>query len=127
MLTFRYPWLWVGLGWTLVAAVVAGSLLPGTLPMVREVAGGDKLLHAGSYFVLMVWFAGLYRRSFHALIALGLFALSVALDALQSLLPYRMFDLRDLAANASGLLAGLVLSAWLLEGWCQRLERRLFA
>jgi VanZ family protein len=125
VLTFRYPWVWVGLGWTLVAAVCAGSLVPGA--MLRAMSFSDKLLHAGSYFVLMVWFAGLYRRSFHGLIALVLFALGVALDLLQGMLPYRSFDVRDIAANAGGVLVGLVLSAWLLEGWCQRLERRLLA
>ncbi len=125
MLAFRYPWLWVGLGWLLVAAVCAGSLIPGTT--LRSVAVSDKLLHAGSYFVLMVWFAGLYRRSFHGLIALVLFALGATLDLLQGMTATRSFDPRDIAANASGVLTGLVLSAWLLEGWVQRLERRLLA
>lgn len=122
MLQFRYPWLWVGLGWALVLGVCAGSLVPGT--MLRAMSISDKLLHAGSYFVLMVWFAGLYRRSFHGLIALVLFALGAALDGMQGMTTTRSFDPRDIAANATGVLAGLVLSTWLLEGWVQRLERR---
>jgi hypothetical protein len=35
----------------------------------------------------------------------------------------RSFELLDIAADAVGIVAALVLSAWLLEGWCQRVER----
>ena len=88
MLPLRYPRLWLSFGWLLVLAVIVGSLLPA--PIVREItpAISDKLMHFGAYFVLMVWFAGLYPRGKHVLLAVA-----------------------------------LVLSAWLLEGWCLRVER----
>jgi len=111
------------LGWLLVASVVAGSLLPGS--SVPHISLSDKLLHAGSYFLLMVWFAGLYPRTRHAVIALVLFGLGAALDILQGGTTTRSFDPRDIAANAGGILVAFVLSFWLLEGWCQRMERWL--
>jgi VanZ family protein len=113
------------MGWLLVAGVVFGSLVPG--PALGTVAVDDKLLHAASYLLLMLWFGGLYERRRHLWIALALFAFGAALDALQATTTTRSFDLRDIAANGSGILIGLVLTAWLLEGWCQRLERRVLA
>lgn len=123
MLPLRFPWLWRLIGWVMIGGVVAGSLMPGHSipPMVYN----DKWLHAATYFLLMVWFAGLYPRGRHLWIALGLLGLGVALDLLQGMTTSRSFDLLDIAANAGGILAALVLSFWLLEGWCQRMERWL--
>jgi VanZ family protein len=121
----RYPWLWLALGWALVIGVVAGTLMPA--PLLRDLSLDDKLLHAGSYCLLMIWFAGLYRRARHVIIAAILLALGAALDVLQIGTATRSFDPRDIVANALGILLGLLLSLWLLEGWCQRLERRLLA
>jgi VanZ family protein len=125
VLELRYPWLWLILGWALVDGVSVGSLMPST--MLRAVSISDKVLHAGSYFLLMVWFAGLYRRKAHGIIAVVLVALGVGLDVLQGGTATRSFDVRDILANSVGVLVGLVLSLWLLEGWCQRVERFLLA
>jgi len=113
------------LGWLLVAGVCVGSLLPGTsLPSFHV---QDKVLHAGSYFLLMIWFAGLYERKRHIFIAAVLALLGLGLDALQSGVSTRSFDLLDVAANTGGILVGWIVSVSLLEGWCQRVERSLFA
>jgi len=123
MVPLRYPWFWRLVGWLMIAAVVVGSLMPGhTLP---KVIASDKLLHASVYFVLMIWFAGLYRRSRHAWIALGLMMLGLALDVLQGMTTSRTFDPLDIGANVGGILVALVLSYRLLEGWCQRMEQWL--
>lgn len=123
MVPLRYPWLWWLVGWLMIAGVIVGSLIPGhTIP---KVIVSDKLLHAGMYFLLMIWFAGLYRRSRHAWIALGLMLLGLGLDLLQGMTSSRTFDLADVAANVTGILAALALSYLLLEGWCQRMERWL--
>jgi hypothetical protein len=112
-------------GWALVAAVVIGSLTPSDL--ARTLSIHDKAMHAGAYFLLMVWFAGVYQRSRHFAVAIVLLLLGTALDVLQAGTATRHFDPRDIAANASGILTGLLLSYWFLEGWCQWLERRLLA
>jgi len=124
MVPLRYPWVWAGLGWALVAGVIVGSLIPG--PMIRSIAVlSDKVEHAGAYFLLMIWFAGLYRRGVHPIIAVILLLLGASLDLLQLTTKTRSFELKDIAADGLGILVGLALSFWLLEGWCQRLERRL--
>lgn len=125
MLSLRYPWLWLALGWALVLFVVVGSLVPASV--LRAITVSDKILHAGSYFLLMIWFAGLYKRNKHPWIALALLLLGIALDVLQLDTATRTFDLLDIAADAAGIALGLTLSMLLLEGWCQRLERGLKA
>ncbi len=121
MLPLRYPWLWLALGWALVLGVVVGSLVPAS--MIKAITVNDKIMHAGSYFLLMVWFGGLYRRSRHPWIAVTLVVLGAALDLLQLDTATRDFELMDIAADGLGVALGLVLTMLVLEGWCQRLER----
>lgn len=123
MLPLRFPWLWWGLGWLLVAGVAVGSLLPGR--SVPSVSFGDKVLHAGSYCLLMVWFSGLYRRERHVLIAVLLGVLGLGLDWAQGMTRTRSFEWADVAANAAGILVGLLLARLVVGGWCDRIERLL--
>jgi len=124
VLPLRYPYVWLSLGWLLVIGVVVGSLLPA--PIIRQItpAVNDKIEHFSAYFVLMMWFGGLYPRAKHLGVAAALFFLGVSLDVLQGVATTtRTFDLFDIAADGVGILVALVLSFSLLEGWCQRLER----
>lgn len=122
VLTLRFPKVWFGLGWAMVAAVTVGSLLPGSL--VVGLHWNDKLVHFGSYFALMLWFAGLYSRARHYLaIAAILISLGMCLDMLQGTIATRQFDLLDIAANALGVISGFLIAAFAVGGWCQRLER----
>ena len=56
-----------------------------------------------------------------------LVALGLGLDLLQRLTETRQFDWNDVAMNCAGVVAGLLLSWWLLGGWCQRVEQRLLS
>lgn len=127
MLPLQHGRVWALLGWALVIAVVVGSLVPAGVLRPLTAALGDKALHAGSYCLLMIWFGGLYERAKHPWIALGLLLLGIGLDLLQLDTATRSFELADIAADAIGILVGLALSMLVLEGWCQRLERRLRA
>lgn len=113
------------MAWLLTAAVVVGSLVPGQV--VASIGVGDKLMHGLSYFVLMVSFAGLYRRELYPVIAVVLLAMGLGLDLLQLLTITREFDWNDVAMNSAGVVAGLALSWLLTGGWCQRLEQRLLS
>jgi VanZ family protein len=125
LLPLRFPKHWSALGWMLVAGVVVGSLIPG--PAVPSVGISDKAMHASAYFILMVWFAGFYRRGLYPAIALVLLAMGSGLDLLQLLTETRSFDWYDVAMNSAGIAAGFVLSLLLLGGWCQRVEERLLS
>jgi hypothetical protein len=125
VLSLRFPWLWLSLGWAIVAGVIFGSVAPDVLGNTFDFSGADKLGHAASYFLLVIWFSGLYARHQLALLAVTMLALGLILEIIQWQLPYREFDLADLLANASGIVLGLGFSVWLFAGWCQRMERRL--
>jgi VanZ family protein len=125
VLPLRYPKFWAAMGWLLIAGVVVGSLMPGSA--VPSVGLSDKIMHAGAYFTLMVWFAGFYRRGLYPLIAGVLVALGVGLDLLQRLTETRSFDWYDVVMNCAGVAVGLALSLLLLGGWSQRLEQRLLS
>jgi hypothetical protein len=107
----------------MLLGVGVGSLLPGKqLPMVFV---QDKLVHAASYCLLMIWFSGLYERRRHLLIAVLLAFFGAALDGMQALTTTRTFEVPDILANVSGIAFGLLLARILLAGWCQRVERLL--
>ena len=125
MLPLRFPLLWTALAWLLTAAVIIGSLLPN--PVVAAIPVRDKALHAVAYFVLMVSFAGFYRRGFYPAVAAVLLVLGMSLELLQRLTETRSGDWRDVAMNSAGVVAGLVSAWWLLGGWCQRVEHRLLS
>jgi hypothetical protein len=125
LLPLRFPKFWSVLGWMLVAGVTVGSLMPG--PAVPSLGLSDKAMHASAYFVLMVWFAGFYRRGLYPTIAIALLAVGIGLDALQLLTETRSFDWYDVAMNSAGVAAGFALSLLLLGGWCQRVEERLLS
>lgn len=122
MLPLRYAWLWAGLGWMLVIGVIVGSLMPGS--SIPSLLSSDKLLHTGTYCLLMVWFSGMYRRGLYPVIALLLLLFGIALDLLQATTRTRSFELYDIAADAAGIAIGYVLALWLFDGWCQKVERR---
>ncbi len=125
MLPLRYPWLWLSCGAVLVLGVVAASVFPNVVIVTIDLAWGDKIVHAASYCLLMIWFSGLYAPRYHGIVAVILLALGFVLELIQLRLPYRFFESADLVANTTGVLIGFGLSFWLLAGWCQRIESRL--
>jgi hypothetical protein len=125
VLPLRFPKLWTAIAWLLTLGVIVGSLMPDDV--VSGVPIRDKPLHAASYLVLMVCFAGIYRRGLYPTVAAVLLLLGLSLDLLQLLTDSRSFDWNDVAMNCVGVLAGLALSWWLLGGWCQRVEQRLLS
>ncbi len=124
MRPLKAPWLWLALGWLLVAGTCFASLVPGDrLPVP---GGQDKMLHIVTYCLLMIWFAGIYRVGRFPFIAGGLLLLGLALEFGQRLVVSRTFDGFDVAANALGIVLGVVLAMTVLGGWCQRVESWFF-
>lgn len=124
MLPLRYGRIWLSLGWLGLLLAVIGSLVsPQYLPTVNL---NDKL-HAGYYLLLMLWFAGLYRKSHYLPIAVGLFLFGWGLELLQGLefFSSRHMHSGDLAANAGGIAFALLLALVGAGGWCEKVERLL--
>jgi len=96
----------------MVAAIIWLSVTPS--PPQIDVQEGDKLGHLVAYGGVMFWFgllyAGLRTRLAYAA---GFVAMGVALEFVQRGLGYRSFELADMAADAVGVLLGLVVAALL--------------
>jgi VanZ family protein len=124
LLPLRYPRLWLLAAWSLVAVAIFASVMP--VQKLPEVATSDKVQHMAAYAMLAVWFAGIYPKSRYAWIAVGLFILGVAIEGAQGVMGFgRQADFYDMAANASGIAAGLF-AAWLgLGGRAMRVEKAL--
>ena len=107
-MTLNWHKQWLIVGYCLIVSVVAGSLLPP--PMDSAIWRYDKIIHAGSYALLMGWFLQIYQKNGQRLLLVLAFAgLGIGLEVAQSFHPMRRFDYWDMLANSVG-----VVIAWLL-------------
>lgn len=120
----RYRGAWLTLGWLMVLAVGFGSLWPS---MPAATAGvSDKLLHFTAYAALAFVFAGSVERHRWWRIVLGLLALGIGIEIAQALWTNsRNAEWLDMAANASGVAAGILAAAAFPGGWCRQVELAL--
>lgn len=118
---FEHRWLWLTLGWALVLGVIYLSLTPA--PIEVPVAEGDKLGHLLAYGALMIWFSNVYEKRIpRVVLAIGFMATGIALEFVQRWTGFRTFDVMDMAANASGVLAGWALAPPRLPNLLRRFE-----
>ena len=82
----------------------------------------DKWLHASTFLVLSLWFAGQYRPRSYWRIALGLMVFGLFIEFCQRLVSYRMADWADVGANTIGIVVGLLIALAGAGGWCLRVE-----
>jgi VanZ family protein len=122
MLPLRFPKLWLSAGWLAIGFAIVVCLMPSDrLPQPPNLS--DKSEHFLCYLLLSCWFAGIYPRARYWIIAIGLVAMGVLIELAQGAMGWgRQADVRDVLANCTGVLAGLLLSWWLLGGWAQRVE-----
>lgn len=121
----RWRPLWLVIGWALVAAVVWLSLTPRLAEFDVPFVFLDKAGHFTAYFVLMFWYASLYQRPAHWLLAVGFVLLGVALEGAQYLTGYRGFEFGDIVADAVGIAVALLLARTPLVDFLQFIERRV--
>lgn len=124
MLPLRFGKLWLLAGWLGVFGAMAASLSPSSPPV--PFTFDDKLAHGLIYLVLMLWFAGIYKRQRYLVIAAALFGLGIALELLQARIGRERSGF-DMLANLTGILVGLALAWRAFGGWCMKLEDWLLA
>ena len=101
----RWVALWLVIAWLLVATVIVLSLV--RLGVQIPGQEGDKFGHIMAYSILMFWFGQIYVRTpTKLLIAVALALMGVTLEIAQGFTAYRSFEYADMAANATGVLAG---------------------
>lgn len=122
MLSLRFPRLWLSVGWLAIGLAILVCLLPtDRLPQPPNLS--DKSEHFIAYLLLSTWFAGIYPRARYWIIAIGLGVMGVLIEIAQGSMGLgRQADARDVLANCTGVLAGLLLCWWWLGGWAQRVE-----
>lgn len=123
MKPLRYPYFWFAGGLVLVALLLFSTLTPSSPAPVLTF--NDKAAHGISFFVLMVWFAGVYQARFAPLIAMALMLLGITIELLQSQLAYRSAELLDGLADFVGIMLGWLLATAGLGRWTAVVESLL--
>jgi VanZ family protein len=118
--------LWLAIGFLLVLIVIYLSVTP-QLPDVVDVSGGDKLGHFTAYAVMTLWFYQIFgTRRIRWMIGMGFIALGIALEYVQLLTGYRMFEYADMGANAAGTVCAFLAADTPLSKTLAAIERLLF-
>jgi VanZ family protein len=90
-----------------LTAAILGILILATTPLEYSVVSGinDKLNHIFAFFILaLLADFSFTEKKFSVVIFIPLFCYGLTIETMQHFLPYRMFSLFDVAANAVGLL-----------------------
>ena len=107
---WQYRPLWLLLGWLWIVAIWYLSLSADIPSVDLGVSFTDKILHAGSYGLLMAWFLQLYHRRLSRITCMITFiGMGILLEYLQSMTDYRVLEFEDMLANTAG-----VLLAWFI-------------
>ena len=121
MLPLRFAPVWAAVGWLGVVLAVVLSLWPGGVPLPVHL--WFKAQHTIGYFILALWFLGMYPRSRYLLIAAGCFVLGIAIEGLQAFTPTRSAEFDDILINGIGIAAALLVAYLGMGGWALKLER----
>lgn len=128
MLPLRHARFWKIADVLLLFVVFLAALMPAIwfwddkVKILSWFDNSDKFLHAMTFFVLAVWFAGQYRRPSYWRIAVGLMLFGCAIELCQLMVSYRMADWIDIGANTAGIILGLAVAMAGLGGWSLRIE-----
>ncbi len=116
--------LWWAVGWALVLFITYATLAPAQY--VPNLHLWDKLEHAGAFFGMTFWFAGLIRRSRYPTLALWMLLFGGGIEIAQGVMGLgRDMDIHDWYADAVGVAVGLALAYVGLGGWLAYAERIL--
>lgn len=115
----------MAVGWTMVAAGAAASLLPDPVSQVG-VDNDGKDIHILAYFLFMVWLAQLYpSNAGRVTIAVGLVLMGTGLEGLQTVQENRAGNWVDAAANGIGVGLGWLALGTRLGRSVEWLDRRM--
>ena len=128
MLELHYARAWRAASLALLLAVFVATLMPAVwfwsdrVELSRWLGGVDKWAHFFAFFVLALWFAGLYRRRSYWRVAVGLIAFGVLIELCQRAVGYRSAEWLDVVADALGVIAGLAVALLGVGGWSRQVE-----
>lgn len=128
LVTLRYRWVWLAIGWSLVIALIISSLisLPPATDSLLKLPFGDKIAHAVAYLVIMGWFAQIYhapptRYGY----VIGFLLLGIILEILQGWGGFRVADWTDVVANSLGIGIAWILTRGRQALWLVYIESKI--
>ena len=123
---FAHPRLWRSLFALAIALVVVLSLVPNDALRQVDFIGNDKLGHGLAYFTLMAFAVQLRdQRGEWTRAAFWLLLMGIVIEWLQHQSGLRRADIRDVYANASGIVLGALTALTPARAWLLALDRRL--
>ncbi len=128
MLPLRYAGRWQLASLILLLLVLAATLMPAIWFFDSKsqawtwFRGIDKWAHGIAFLILTLWFCGLYRRESYWRVAIGLLAFGLLIEVCQRMVSYRTAELFDVAADAVGIVVGLLIAVAGIGGWCLQVE-----
>jgi len=126
MESLRYRNFWLSSGFALMIAILFVALSPSNRTIAITFLS-DKMAHALTFVVLMIWFCGLFRLRLAPVIAISLLLYGLLIEYLQSFLPYRAAEWGDVVFDLGGILLGWMLAAAGLRKWPAIIESLLGA
>ena len=122
----KFRFLWLVVGYALVALVIALSLVSVPVDMEMNFPYEDKLYHAFAYFTLMAWFSQIYHDRFsRILFALIFVFLGILLEYLQGFAPGRIAGYGDMVANTAGVALGFAVTSTEVRNYLAKIENYL--
>jgi len=122
----RYFKVWLALGWIMVLMVTYLSLTPSPPEIYIEFEFIDKVEHFVAYFILMMWFAQLYKTNGGRIFYLVFFILmGITLEILQAMGGVRFFEYSDMLANSLGTLFAWFITKGQLKNIFVMIETKL--
>lgn len=128
MLPLNHARQWRIASLAMMLLVLASALMPAVWffddrrSVLSWLGHSDKWLHACTFMILSLWFAGQYRPRSYWRIALGLMIFGLFIEFCQRLVSYRMAEWADVGANSIGIVVGLLIALAGVGGWCLRVE-----
>ena len=122
----KLRFLWLSIGYGLVALVVFLSLTSSPVDMEMGLPYEDKVFHAFAYFILMAWFSQIYHDKFQRnMIAVIFVFMGMTLEYLQSFDANRYSEFADMIANATGVALGFSIALTGAKNILLRVEKAL--
>jgi len=128
MLPLQHVNYWRLAGLVLLFLVLLSALMPAAwfwndkVKVLTAFSHFDKLLHATTFLVLVVWFSGQYRRPAYWGIAAGLMLFGGVIEICQLMVSNRTASWGDIGANTVGIIIGITVAMLGLGGWSLRVE-----
>ena len=120
----RMQKVWTGLSVVLLVVSLWFALKPitpdeeGWLDWLSFLTASDKVVHAEAFFGLGLWFGSLAGPGHWRRVGLLLLLYGALIELLQGVMALgRTADLWDLAADAGGLVLGLLAAQWFGRSW----------